>query len=169
MEEMRIDIVDHFIQAERCHFFTNQCKELRWNIIEYDIYNEEKYLSGMTAELNDEMRGFLDERILSQAKTLTGLELKIVRAYINAWKPNEPSFPHIDGCHTTCLIYLNLNYDVKYGGETIFYDDNKDACYAITPFAGRAVFFDGNIVHRASSYNHLYNGYRHTIAYKLGE
>ena len=167
---MRIDIVDHFIQPDRCHFYTNYCKELRWNIGEYDVYNDKEYLSGMTADLDDEMRSFFDERVLSQAKVLTGSELKVIRAYINAWKPNEPSFPHIDNCHTTCLIYVNLNYDVMYGGETIFYDKHKDAQYAVTPYPGRAVFFDGNILHRASSFNHLYtSGYRHTIAYKLGE
>jgi hypothetical protein len=168
MEEMRIDIVDHFIQPDRCHFFTEHCKQLHWNIGEYDVYNEERYLSGMSADLDEEMRGFLDEKILTQAKVFTGLDLNVGRAYINAWKANEPSFPHIDACNTTCLIYVNLNYDAKYGGETIFYDKNKDAQYAITPYPGRAVFFDGNILHRASSFNHLFNGYRHTIAYKLG-
>jgi len=168
MEEMRIDIIDNFLPVDECHFLTRYCKHLNWNIEEHDIYNDERYLSGMSAEFDDKLHESYDDKILAQAKELTGEDHKIIRAYVNAWKPNEPSFPHVDACETTCLIYLNVNYDVKYGGETIFYTKNNDAQYAVTPFPGRAVFFDGNILHRATSFNHLYNGYRHTIAFKLG-
>ena len=169
MEEMRINIVDSFLSPEECNFLTRYCKHLDWNIAEYDVYNEERYLSGMSANLDVKIRESYDNKVLSTAKDILGLDFNIIRAYCNAWKSNEPSFPHIDACHTTCLIYVNIDYDLKYGGETIFYTEDKDAQYAVTPKPGRAVFFDGNILHRASSFNHLYNDYRHTIAYKLGE
>jgi hypothetical protein len=169
MEEMRIDIVDNFIAIDECNFLTRYVKGLDWNIKEYDVYDDEKYLSGMSANLDAKMRESYDNPILNQAEELTGKKFNVIRAYVNAWKANEPSFPHIDACHTTCLIYLNYDYDLKYGGETIFYTDDREAQYAITPKPGRAVFFDGNILHRASSFNNLYNDYRHTIAYKLGD
>ena len=169
MEEMRIDIVDNFLSIDECHTITRYCKQLDWNIEEYDVYNDERYLSGMSANLDTKLRESYDMKILSTAKDILGVDFRVIRAYINAWKSNELSFPHVDACHTTCLIYLNLDYDLKYGGETIFYTENRDAQHAITPMPGRAVFFDGNILHRASAFNHLYNGYRHTLAYKLGD
>ena len=169
MEEMRIDIVDNFIAIDECQFLTRYVSKLQWNIKEYDVYEEKKYLSGMSASLDPKMRETYDEPILKQAEELTGKTFNVLRAYVNAWKSNEPSFPHVDACDTTCLIYLNYDYNHMYGGETIFYTKNKDAQYAVTPYPGRAVFFDGNILHRATSFNHLYNDYRHTIAYKLGE
>ena len=170
MEEMRIDVIDNFIDPRDLHHMCKYSRnELSWNIEEYDIYEEQKYLSGMSANLDTHMREKLDDKILMQAKEILGVDLSIKRCYINAWKSNENSFPHYDACHTTCLIYMNIDYDVRYGGETLFYDDNKDAVYAISPQAGRAVFFDGMIIHRATSFNNLYKGYRHTIAYKLIE
>ena len=170
MEEMRIDVVDNFVDPRELRDMCKYCtKELSWNIEEYDIYEEQKYLSGMSADLDTKMREKLDNKILTQAKEILSVDLTIKRCYINAWKSNEKSFPHYDACHTTCLIYMNLDYDVRYGGETLFYDDNKDAVYAVSPQAGRAVFFDGMITHKATSFNDLHKGYRHTIAYKLIE
>lgn len=169
---MRIDIVDFFLKPDEVRRWQSDVLKLDWNIAEYDIYNNQRYLSGMSANLDDqgaEVREFFDERVLAQAYEITGINHKIIRAYVNAWKANEPSFPHTDACHTTCLIYLNLDYDIMYGGETIFYTEGRDAQYAVTPVPGRAVFFDGNILHRATPFNHFYNGYRHTLAYKLGE
>tara|TARA_B100000085_G_scaffold62069_1_gene54862 strand:+ start:288 stop:800 length:513 start_codon:yes stop_codon:yes gene_type:complete len=170
MEEMRIDLVDFFMKPSEVQFWQNEVKNFIWNIAEYDIYKDKPNLSGMSADItNEDLRGLLDERVIMQAKELTNKELKIQRVYVNAWRANEVTYPHIDKCHTTCLIYLNADYDIAYGGETIFYEDEQNAHYAVTPHPGRAVFFDGMLTHKATSFNHLYNGYRHTIAYKLGE
>jgi hypothetical protein len=57
---------------------------------------------------------------------------------------------------------------VKYGGETLFYDNNEDVIGAVSPRPGRAVFFNGWMLHKAGSFNKLYtHDYRYTIAYKL--
>ena len=34
--------------------------------------------------------------------------------------------------HTTCIIYCNRDYNVKYGGETLFYDNNEDVIGAVS-------------------------------------
>jgi hypothetical protein len=170
MEEMRIDIVDGFILPDELHKIEKLIVDLTWNPFEGDVYETKTYPSGISAELEGEIREILDERVLEQAYALTSTKLRISRAYVNGWKPNEISFPHKDMVHTTCLIYLNRKYDRKYGGETLFYDETGDAHYAITPTPMRAVFFDGWIEHKATSFNHLFmGGYRHTIAYKLVE
>lgn len=165
---MRIDIVDGFIMPDELYKIENLLPSLQWNPFEGDVYEGKTYPSGISAELEGEIKEMLDERVLAQAIELTSTPLRISRAYVNGWKSNEVSFPHQDMVHTTCLIYLNRKYDRKYGGETLFYDGDGDAHYAITPKPMRAVFFDGWIEHKATSYNHLYTeGYRHTIAYKL--
>ena len=101
MEEMRIDIVDNFLSIDECHTITRHCKQLDWNIEEYDVYNDERYLSGMSANLDTKLRESYDMKILSTAKDILGVDFRVIRAYINAWKSNEPSFPHVDACHTT--------------------------------------------------------------------
>jgi hypothetical protein len=172
--DMRIDVYDNFLTPDECIRIVNDSRETetgkwRWNPFEVDIYKNERFLSGMIANLPKDTREQLDTKVLKTASELTGRnDFEISRAYMNGWKPNEISLPHKDQCHTTCLIYMNFDYDVKYGGETIFFENERDALYAVSPRVGRAVFFDGWLLHKAGSFNHSYRSdYRYTIAYKL--
>lgn len=76
---------------------------------------------------------------------------KIYRSYVNLFSAREIPYFHIDGVNTiTCLFYINPNYDIDEGGETQFIVDNK--IIGVAPKAGRAVVFNGSIMHRATSY-----------------
>ena len=45
MEEMRIDVVDNFVDPRELRDMCKYCtKELSWNIEEYDIYEEWRVL-----------------------------------------------------------------------------------------------------------------------------
>lgn len=171
---MRITVIDFYLPPEKCIEIVNSSRDVdcgtwKWNPFEVDIYKGERYLSGMISQLPENVRIELDEMIMSTAKELSGRDdLRIDRAYMNGWKPNEVSLPHRDQCHTTCLIYMNHDYQTVNAGETIFMEDNEDALYAVSPKCGRAVFFDGWLLHRAGSFNTTYrNDYRYTIAYKI--
>jgi hypothetical protein len=168
MEEVRIDIVDNFLLPSDLIELRKDVHHFKWNAFETDIYKGERVLSGMIADLPNKWRDRLDDKIIAQAKTLVDKEYSVFRAYINAWKCEEVSLPHHDGNHTTCVIYCNRDYNVKYGGETIFYDNDEDVIGAVSPRAGRALFFNGWLLHKAGSFNKLYqHDYRYTIAYKL--
>jgi len=168
MEEMRIAVVDNFLnQADLIEIHQN-IKRLHWNPFETDFYKGERVMSGMIADMSETLRRDIDNRVLRQAKELEDNDYSIFRAYINAWKCDDVSLPHTDQNHTTCVIYLNRDYNVSYGGETLFYDDDEDVVHAISPKAGRAVFFDGWLLHKAGSFNRRYqHDYRYTMAYKL--
>lgn len=173
MEEMRIDdyridIVDDFMLPNELVQLRNELNHFDWNPFETDIYKGQRVLSGMIADLPDKWRNMLDDRIISQAKSLVDKEYSIFRGYLNAWKCDDVSLPHHDGNHTTCVVYCNRDYNVTYGGETIFYDNNEDVIGAVSPKPGRAVFFNGWMLHKAGSFNRLYqHDYRYTLAYKL--
>lgn len=170
MEKMRIKVVDNFLMPDELYTINKLMPDLSWNPFEGDVYEDKVHISGISAELEGPIKELLDDRVLTYAKDLESIDFNISRSYMNGWKPNEISYPHKDMCHTTCLIYTNRDYHIKYGGETIFYDEDEDAHYAVSPKPGRAVFFDGWLLHKATSFNHLYQkGYRHTIAYKLQE
>ena len=86
------------------------------------------------------------------------------RVYINCFAPREDAFYHIDGREgsKTCLIYLsNTDWVPVLCGETFFYQDDK--VIGVPPHPNRAVCFDGNILHRASSFR---KGHRFTLALK---
>ena len=53
-----------------------------------------------------------------------------------------------DDC-VTFLYYGNLIWRARWGGETIFYDDDQSAVAAVSPRAGRLILFNAAIYHRA--------------------
>lgn len=173
---MRIDIVDFFLDPHQCRDLISQFSDIRfntWNPYERDVYKngdlDVNIRVGMTSELAEYQREWLDEKILNVSQDVTKQKLKILRAYVNAFRDSDVCLPHYDYNHTTALIYLNYDYDVAYGGETKFYKD--DELYAaVSPKPGRLVMFDGNILHAPTPFNRLYTkDFRYTIAYKLGE
>lgn len=86
------------------------------------------------------------------------------RVYINCFAPREDTYYHIDGERgsKTCLIYLsNTDWVPLLCGETFFYQDDK--VIGVPPHPNRAVCFDGNILHKASSFR---KGHRFTLALK---
>lgn len=64
------------------------------------------------------------------------------------------------GCHTfrhqdggercfSALYYANPNWELDWGGETTFFDDNGNAVFCVAPVPGRIVILDGRVFHRA--------------------
>jgi SM-20-related protein len=71
------------------------------------------------------------------------------RVYANFNLHGDVQFAHRDGECWTSLFFLNNTWEGDWGGELIAYQDESDAyAYAVTPRPGRAVFFDGGILHR---------------------
>jgi len=91
--------------------------------------------------------------------------LKLQRAYVNLFRPYDNPYFHCDNLvdHEilTVLLYICPQYDIDQGGETQFIVDNE--IKGVFPKAGRAILFDGSILHRATSFR---NKPRITIALK---
>ncbi len=91
-------------------------------------------------------------------------KLKLYRQYVNLFLPNERPYFHEDGRGTTCLFYFNQNYSLDEGGETQFY--LNDTITGVLPKPGRLVIFDGEILHRATSFR---SNPRITVALKFND
>lgn len=165
---MRINVIDGFLSPGECIELREDCKTWNtWNPFIGDTYKDITRPAGMFGYLSDEWRERLDEKIIDCAMQMSGTNLHIESAYINAYKTEEFSLPHYDSCNTTALIYLNTDAEIFHGGETIFYE-NDDAVALVSPKPGRAVFFDGHILHRATPFNKMYqHDLRYSIAYKM--
>jgi len=71
------------------------------------------------------------------------------RVHSNLHLYGDMQFPHVDlAGGVTALYYANPEWDEKWLGETIFYNEDRDPQYAVAPRPGRLVVFDGDIVHR---------------------
>ena len=103
-------------------------------------------------------------------RTIEALSLyRIIRHYIAAHFPdraltfshgyvNSNSFGDHLSIHPdseaegalTALYYVNDTWNADWGGETLFYDDAKEALACVTPKPRRLVLFDARILHRGS-------------------
>ena len=84
------------------------------------------------------------------------IDWKFCKVHINALQYGDAGFVHTDGnyldghtLNATALIYLNSAWKADYSGETIFFNDNMDAEYAVSPKFKRVVIFDGSLQHSA--------------------
>lgn len=48
----------------------------------------------------------------------------------------------------TFLYYGNIHWDSAWGGETVFFDNDKNAMFAVSPKSGRLVLFNAQLYHR---------------------
>ena len=83
-------------------------------------------------------------------RLMTESPLKLRRVHANLHMYGDMQFPHTDlPGGVTALYYANPEWDEKWLGETVFYDQNREPLYTVAPKPGRVVIFDADILHRA--------------------
>jgi len=110
-------------------------------------------------------------RLKSVAQEMMGEALRDQRAYVNSSVYGDMYYAHRDCSvhrkHVTALYYANLDWQVDWGGETIFYNDNEDAEVVVSPRPGRLVVARGAILHKGTVPTRACYEERYTIAYKM--
>merc|ERR1719440_825037 len=73
------------------------------------------------------------------------------------------------GDHVTALLYPNLEpeWRAEFGGETVFYDEDREIVDAVEPRPGRLCLFTGSILHKGSPPGRLVYESRFTTAFKF--
>ena len=83
--------------------------------------------------------------IINRVKEVTDKDYKAYRGYINHSNFGDVLFTHTDCLpdqdELTALVYVSENWDIEWGGETLFFDENDDCVFACTPKPGRVVIF----------------------------
>ncbi|MGE5626402.1 MAG: 2OG-Fe(II) oxygenase [Bacillota bacterium] len=100
-----------------------------------------------------------------------GRDYRIYRCYCNHASYGDMLFTHTD-CKPdqddlTALWYIAPEWDVEWGGETLFFNAMKDAEAVVSPRPGRLVIFDGKLLHAGRPPNRACYAPRYTLAYKL--
>lgn len=155
-----IIILDEFLSEEDFRSTIEYCHNSPYYYGETDRQSTPPI--GMVSEIerNQEIFNLLDFRIrefVSEVK-----DLDIIRMYINCFSPGENPYFHKDmDSKITCLYYANLDWNPDDGGETQFLVENN--LTGIVPIPNRMICFDGNILHKATSFR---NKHRFTIATK---
>lgn len=116
-------------------------------------------------ELSEEK--FFNTYLFDKVKELTGDDFDIEMIYANGQTYGQSGSFHQDHHEGhTFLLYSNSHWDVEWGGNTVFMDEDNVLKY-IPPIPNRAVYFPGTILHYAESPTRRYSGLRMTVAFKL--
>lgn len=93
------------------------------------------------------------------------------RHYCNFASYGDLLFSHRDSAESnseiTALWYITSNWDIEWGGETLFFNENQDAEAVVSPKPGRLVLFDSNLLHTARIPTRLCTQPRFSFAIKL--
>lgn len=104
-------------------------------------------------------------------KECFGGNAKLTRCYANRQTFGTEGYIHTDTERDedlTCLIYMDPEWDVNWGGETTFYSkDLKSIVQAEVPRYGKAVVFKGNIPHCAKPVSRICPEVRTTLMFKV--
>jgi SM-20-related protein len=96
---------------------------------------------------------------------------RIYRCYCNYAAYGDMLFTHTDcapgGGELTALWFIAPEWNVEWGGETLFFDSSMDAQVVVSPRPGRLVLFDGTLPHVGRPPNRICFASRFTLAYKL--
>jgi hypothetical protein len=86
------------------------------------------------------------------------------RSVVNLSVPSDVHFPHKHD-ETGLLYYANMEWQLGWGGETLFYeDDGKEILYACAYTPGRLVMFSPGVLHAVRPQSAAAPHYRFTLA-----
>lgn len=89
---------------------------------------------------------------------------------INLSAPSERNFVHSDAEGMTFLYYVNMDWELHWGGHTLFMDDNlQDAMFCCVYKPGRVVVFDGTIPHMIMTPTMMASSHRYSLAIQFNE
>jgi len=111
---------------------------------------------------NDHLFGIIEER--------TEKKFELLEVYCNGQTYGQDGCPHIDNVHGethTFLFYANTDWNLTYGGQTVFLVDNKRV--GIDPHPNTAILFTTDLAHYGEAYNQFCHDLRMTVCYKLKE
>ncbi|MFL6549561.1 MAG: 2OG-Fe(II) oxygenase [Povalibacter sp.] len=93
------------------------------------------------------------------------------RCYTNFASYGDVLLSHVDALpdrrELTALWFLCEQWDIEWGGETLFFDNSGEAQIAVAPRPGRLLLFDGAIRHAGRPPNRNCPVSRYTFAIKL--
>jgi|TARA_R100000149_G_scaffold60287_1_gene29403 Rps23 Pro-64 3,4-dihydroxylase Tpa1-like proline 4-hydroxylase len=87
------------------------------------------------------------------------------KCIVNLTKPLDVNFCHVHPKQIVALHYSSLTWNPEWGGETIFYENNKKDIKYCSPYTpNRLIIFDGSIPHTIKAQNILGPAYRFTTS-----
>jgi len=116
--------------------------------------------------------GFEDVQRLNILDSIFKLNIRDVsidtywKCVVNLTKPLDLNFIHVHPNQVGVLYYVNETWNPEWGGETLFYEDNKKDIRFSSPYTpNRLIVFDGSIPHTIKAQNISGATYRFSITF----
>jgi Rps23 Pro-64 3,4-dihydroxylase Tpa1-like proline 4-hydroxylase len=150
----------------------------KWNLQSSSTeFKNKKFLQ---MDINDNP---LTKSIIKILETHLNKKFHLHRCYLNGQFFGIPGAPHVDSIDKheyTFLLYLNPNWEITWGGQTIFFDKSYDVerkemithtqnVKTYYPNKKLSLFFPGNIEHYAECPSKDCDELRISMAFKLME
>jgi len=164
-----IQVYDNLFDIKTVNQIYEECKSLTYVIGETDIPTHPPTGQIVELEQHSPMVQIINEKV---QHFVSLYNYKMHRAYSNKFLPGENPYFHIDGARSlTAIYYCNTEIGFKNiskldeGGETQFYNKDRDEVFGVLPYTGRLIIFDGELYHRGTSFRTL-DRYNIVIKYK---
>ena len=174
MSETKIlDIHDNLFSFHERTQFYNFLRQSFYKTTGGDIYmanNNSEQLFSPFIETDVREMGFLDTdgyKNLCDKYNLTSM--KVVQYRVNLSTVCDKNYIHIDNKGLTLLYFSNLNWEVSWGGHTLFMDDHlTEAKYTCLNKPGRVAVFDGSIPHMIMTPSFVCPEFRYSFVIQYG-
>ena len=141
---------DNLFSQEKIKEIENYVSKFQYGRFETD--NEEFDFKTNTYDFERDDPFLMDVQKLFWDKLKNNVDIILTRLYCNKLIAGDNPTSHYDSKHetdTTVLVYANTQWDHNEGGETLFYNEDKEVVQAIVPKPGRVAIFPANILHSA--------------------
>jgi hypothetical protein len=167
-----IVVLDELLPADEVAVLTAALENGRFKRTEYarpdTIDHKHWVIEPVSPELGAPSLGHVTQQVLEQ---FFGAGYEPFRIYCNVALYGDMLMTHTD-CREqddiiTALWYVSTEWNVEWGGETVFFDKKDDALFCVSPKPGRLCVFHGAIKHVGRPPNRLCYTPRFTLALKF--
>ena len=169
----KITVIDDAFSMQKRIFFENFAIHSKYTNKGEDYATEFSNTSG----IKNLVSGFTDEdfknfQLIGNCDYIDSFLVgKVISNYkIHLLTLANVSVPHTDNEQYTFLYYPNLHWDIRFGGETVFYsEDLTEIEYSSLYVPGRVIIFDGSIPHMGRTPTILCTKPRYVFAMNVNE
>jgi|TARA_R100001530_G_scaffold42788_1_gene32584 SM-20-related protein len=165
MSKKKIEVFDNFLSPNSAQVVFNTVIRSRYLIGWDDSYEpQNKTHPNLHSPYNEEDVEKI--RILEPIfKKLNNKTLTYDSCVVNLTKPLDINFIHVHPDQIAAVYYANPTWHPEWGGETLFYEDNRKDIRLSSPYTpNRLIIFDGSIPHTIKAQNLLGPSYRFSVS-----
>jgi len=111
---------------------------------------------------------FFKQTLFDRIQKITEMNFELLEVYCNGQSHGQDGHPHVDDVHGethSFIYYANPNWNLTYGGQTVFLVDNKKI--GIDPHPNTGILFTTDLMHYGEAFNQFCRDLRMTVVYKL--